>query len=108
MPADKLNLTKAATAFEGTALYPQMSILMGVIKGDDYMASYLKKPDLVMTAFPAVNAVSRCLNRPLGCSKRGAGRGERGRGGARRVRGLWVPNCRRGRGQPGPGNAWVQ
>jgi hypothetical protein len=32
-----------------------MSILMGIIKGDDYMTEYLKKPGNVITAFPSTN-----------------------------------------------------
>ncbi|GBF87702.1 hypothetical protein Rsub_00413 [Raphidocelis subcapitata] len=32
---------------------------MGVIRGDDYMTSYLKKPDLVITAFPSTNAATK-------------------------------------------------
>jgi hypothetical protein len=34
-----------------------MSILMGIIKGDDYMSDYLKKPGSVLTAFPSTNNV---------------------------------------------------
>ncbi|GBF88886.1 hypothetical protein Rsub_01385 [Raphidocelis subcapitata] len=64
--AGALHLTDTDTALEGAALFPQMSLLYGVIKGSPRMRGYLSRPGAALTAFPASDTATKALLKRVG------------------------------------------